>query len=351
MYAIFLIGILLAMERAYSGFTSCYWDLLKSVFENPTYECAPRGQRVKEQLAVKFTLADPRARLAFVPAADRSVSYAVAESLWYLTGNDETDWIGWYAPFWRGISDDGKTANSAYGARIFRRWHPRVHGHEVETAWELKAGPMQSQWEYIKEELRRDPDSRRAVIQIRSATDSWLAKRDVPCTLALQFFLREGRLHLIVSMRSSDLVIGLPYDVFAFTLFQELMALELAVGLGSYTHVSNSLHVYERDFRLVQRTLASPIDIEQDKSMPAIMTHPPTVTMAALECQLRAARSARDVVSTVREASGALELLHGYWMDWIRVLAAHRAGRLGLLTLSRALRASTSWNGYAKFTR
>jgi thymidylate synthase len=48
-------------------------------------------------------------------------------------------------------------------------------------------------------------------------------------------------------MRSNDVFLGLPYDVFNFTMLQELMAVELGIELGSYIHFAASLHLYETD--------------------------------------------------------------------------------------------------------
>ena len=50
-------------------------------------------------------------------------------------------------------------------------------------------------------------------------------------------------------MRSNDLWLGFPYDVFQFTCMQVLMSMELGIELGSYTHIAGSLHIYERDFK------------------------------------------------------------------------------------------------------
>lgn len=94
--------------------------------------------------------------------------------------------------------------------------------------------------------LRQDPDSRQAVVSIYdSGRDLLRSVRDVPCTLTLQFLLREGRLNLIVSMRSNDVWYGTPYDFGQFMLLQHAMATALKVKVGTYTHVVGSLHVYE----------------------------------------------------------------------------------------------------------
>lgn len=226
----------------YQSFTHCYISLVRNVYENPSFEASPRGQKVKEIIGASFTILNPSDRIPYVVGRKFSVPYMVAELLWYLSGNNQTEWISKYSTFWKDISDDGKTANSAYGARLFQP-HPKIAQGRI------------NQWQYVIEELKRDPDSRRAVMHIRVPDDSIDAKLDVPCTLALQFFIRDGKLHQVVNMRSSDVIFGIAYDIPAFTLFQELLANELGVGLGTYTHTSNSLHIYERHFGMAQKIL------------------------------------------------------------------------------------------------
>jgi thymidylate synthase len=70
--------------------------------------------------------------------------------------------------------------------------------------------------------------------------------RDVPCTLNYRFFLRNDRLHMHTTMRSQDLWLGFPYDIFAATVLQELLAGWLGVELGDYHHNVDSLHLYEK---------------------------------------------------------------------------------------------------------
>ena len=70
--------------------------------------------------------------------------------------------------------------------------------------------------------------------------------RDVPCTLGYRFALREGALHMFTSMRSQDAWLGLPYDVFTFTILHELLAGWLNADLGEYHHLVDSLHLYEQ---------------------------------------------------------------------------------------------------------
>lgn len=82
-------------------------------------------------------------------------------------------------------------------------------------------------------------------MQIYDAERDTLGHRDVPCTLSYRFFLREGQLHMHTTMRSQDLWLGFPYDIFTPTLIQELLAGWLGVSVGEYHHHVDSLHLYD----------------------------------------------------------------------------------------------------------
>ena len=48
-------------------------------------------------------------------------------------------------------------------------------------------------------------------------------------------------------MRSQDVWLGLPYDLFTITLLQELVAGWVGVGIGHCIHILDSLHLYNKD--------------------------------------------------------------------------------------------------------
>jgi hypothetical protein len=58
----------------------------------------------------------------------------------------------------------------------------------------------------------------------------------------------EDQLNLRVLMRSNDAILGLPYDVFAFSQFHCTLARTLSLKIGTYTHETWSLHLYDRDW-------------------------------------------------------------------------------------------------------
>lgn len=337
--------------KTFSNFTEAYLHLLSNVYEGADFESAPRGHKIKEKIGCAFKISNPRNRLPYLKSRDYSIAYFIAESLWYLSGNDSTEWISNYSSFWRGISDDGSTANSAYGSRIFKP-HDRI-AKSVDSSW--------TQWNFVIEELCADPDSRRAVIHVRSPQDSILAKKDVPCTLTLQFFLRNDNLHMVVSMRSSDLILGLAYDVPAFTLFQEILAVQLSerlnrkIGLGEYTHISNSLHIYEKHFDMTEKILNSNERVYPHE-MPALESGSlPIEGLQKFEKACRNVSTKNELYDIVWAVPKFLATSDPYWKDWAIILASHRAAKMGIdaseIVSQKNLLKNTSFLGYRCFDK
>lgn len=209
-------------------------DLTKQASEG--YENESRdGAVVGEVLNAAFCVEDPTRNIVTDPIRKMPLRYAIGELLWYLSGSNRTADIAQFAPKWNGLSDDGIHANSAYGYRIFKRF-----GFD--------------QWEHIRDMLIKDPNTRQAVIHIKDASNC--PTKDVPCTVYLQFLLRNKRLNLSVHMRSNDIWMGVPYDMFSFCALQMLMAMEIGVKVGEYTHYAGSLHLYERDYQTAQKNMA-----------------------------------------------------------------------------------------------
>ena len=108
---------------------------------------------------------------------------------------------------------------------------------------------------FILEELKRNPFSRRAVMNIRDfAVDS--NNEHPACLQSMQFMIRDGALHMMVMMRSNDAVQATFMNAFAFIALQCKLAAELAVAVGSYTHTAHSFHAYEKSFDVLKKYAA-----------------------------------------------------------------------------------------------
>lgn len=205
------------------------WLYWYDVLQSQRCEMESRdGKVVGEVLNAVTILKDPTKNIMKNDVRNLSMRYAVGEMLWYMSGNKQLSEIQKYTNNWDRMSDDGYTVNSNYG-------------------WCIQYKYGFDQWEYVKGLLQKDPYTRQAVIHIKEADINTSA--DVNCTVCLQFFIRDGKLHLTTYMRSNDIWTGFPYDVFQFTCMQILMSMELGKKLGTYTHIAGSLHLYKRNLK------------------------------------------------------------------------------------------------------
>lgn len=198
------------------------------------------GAVVGEFLDAVMHVEDPTRNIVTSSIRKMPMRYAVGELAWYLSGSNKVADISRFADKWAAISDDGVTNNSAYGYRIH-------------TFFDF------DQWDHVRRMLFSDPNTRQAVIHIKDASNK--PTKDTPCTVYLQFFVRENKLHLSVHMRSNDIWMGVPYDMFSFCFLQMKMAMELGVGIGSYTHYAGSLHMYARDYASALKNIGGTQDV------------------------------------------------------------------------------------------
>lgn len=307
------------------SFDEIYFGLLLQINESPQFVCSPRGQKIKENLVTTLVLENPRARLLSSQKRKADYGFAVGEFMWYWTGKQDLESLLYYNKRAAGFSNDGQTVNSAYGYRMRER--------TIFAGLDEKYGTGGTQWETCVKTLVDDPDSRRAVMLVNLPEDEREAvttgSKDVPCTLSLQFFIREGKLDLHVLMRSNDIIWGLTYDLFSFTLFQECMLLELQkqeqfkdLQLGTYYHTAGSMHLYERHFDLAKEIVQEYIALNNDDN--AVVQEPmlPLQSLACLtelEFVEHCLRNGRDFPSDV-----VLDCPTTWMADQLK---AHRAKR------------------------
>lgn len=106
---------------------------------------------------------------------------------------------------------------------------------------------------FIYRELRRNPDSRRAVIDVRDwKHDTREGNTSPACLQHIQYFIRGNKLHCKVLFRSNDAAKATFMNAFALICLQKKIAEELGYEVGTYTHRANSFHVYERDYDLLK---------------------------------------------------------------------------------------------------
>lgn len=238
---------------------------------------APRGQETHEILGLQSRI-DMRYPILQVNSRKLGRKFQAAEAAWILDGDNRVASIEPYSKEIAKFSDDGKFYFGAYGPKI------------------------REQLPYIIKMLREDPSTRQAVINIWR--ESPMQSKDIPCTLSVQFLIRDSKLHCINTMRSSDLWLGWPYDVFNFSMLSAYIILTLRdigsweLGLGELILTAGSGHLYERNYED-----ALGIITEWDPSNPPKEFEP-------LELFDNADHMV-DVLWELAEGKGSLELING----------------------------------------
>ncbi|WP_027210546.1 thymidylate synthase [Burkholderia sp. WSM2232] len=281
-------------------------DLLRKVYgrllrKRGSNEITPTKGSTTEIYGALLLLRNPRARLSQSERRNTLFS-CLGEFLWYLAGSNELDFVQYYISRYKEFSDDGKTVFGAYGPRLFG---PTSGSDQVQN---------------VIKTLRNSESSRRATIQLFHGDDlaANLVKRreDLPCTCTLHFTIRNHQLHTMVMMRSNDAFKGLPHDIFAFTLLQELIARSLGVEVGQYKHAVGSLHLYTSDIQAAHDYLAE--GFQESVSMPPMPAGDPWPAVT----KLLAAESAIRL-----GARPAVAGLDPYWADLVRLLKIFRYSR------------------------
>lgn len=122
--------------------------------------------------------------------------------------------------------------------------------HDRMTRWNVKHNYV-NQLQVVLTELLLNPNSRRAVIDVRNNYKDAFSD-DPACLQHIQYFIRDGKLDCCVLFRSNDAVKATFMNAFALIMLQKRIADELCVEVGTYTHRANSFHAYELDWPLLK---------------------------------------------------------------------------------------------------
>lgn len=186
----------------------------------------------RELVGCTITLDAARVQFLLNPRRALSPIYASAELLWYLSGTRKGKMIQAYAAQYANYLDEKGEAHGAYGFRMRKMY-----------------GDLLSAMVNV---IQTSPSTRQAVIPIFGPIDVLAIReggcKDVPCTISWQFLMRDSLLHMICTMRSNDIWLGFPYDVYVNTTIHKMLAGALGVGVGLYKHDAGSMHLYSKHF-------------------------------------------------------------------------------------------------------
>lgn len=205
-----------------------------------------RAGEVREKLFTTIVLENPLERDIIHPERKASPVAQMVETAWVLAARSEIKDIEPYLPRAAEFSDDGVTWRAGYGTRI-RRWEGRNFSID--------------QLGNIVKLLRKDPNTRRAVISIFDPGSDITDSKDIPCNNWLHFIAREGKLNLHVATRSNDLVWGWSgINQFEWSVLLEIVAKLTGFQVGVVQYSVSSFHAYTRHDKRLERMGARNVD-------------------------------------------------------------------------------------------
>ena len=164
----------------------------------------------------------------------------VTELAWFLRGStDVTELHKHKNHIWDGNTEDrGYDAGPVYGFQ----W--RHFGADYKTCKDDYTGHGVDQIQRIIDLIRNDPHSRRIFLS------AWNPKDQdnmclPPCHVSYQFYVQDGKLFCQMYQRSSDVFLGLPFNIASTALLVHLIAHETDLQVGSLRILIGDAHIYE----------------------------------------------------------------------------------------------------------
>jgi len=191
-------------------------------------QSSPRNKKTIEILSYTSTIRMDSPVIT-IPERKMNYDFMCGEAHWILSGSNKVNDIEPFMKVIKKFSDNGIHFDGAYGPKVVE------------------------QLNYVCLTLLNDIDSRQAVLNIWRENPR--PSKDIPCTLNLQFLIRDNELHCVANMRSSDAWLGWVYDVFNFSMISAWIAIYLrgydglrSLKLGNLYLHAGSQHLYENNW-------------------------------------------------------------------------------------------------------
>ena len=159
----------------------------------------------------------------------------IYELLWFLQGDTNVKYL------------------QEHGVRIWNEWADEngelgpVYGHQWRS-WPDYAGATIDQIQYVVDQLKNNPDSRRMIVSAWNVAE--VNKMALPpCHTIFQFYtapLPDGRRRLSLQLyqRSADTFLGVPFNIASYALLLQMMAQVCDMVPGDFIHTTGDTHLY-----------------------------------------------------------------------------------------------------------
>jgi len=218
-----------------------YLDVLAHVMKNGAEKSDRTGTGTRSVFGAQMRF-DLNAGFPLVTTKKLHLRSIIHELLWFLKG--ETN-IAYLKENKVSIWDEWADANGDLGPVYGKQWR----------SWQCPDGSTIDQIQWLVDEIKRNPDSRRLIVNAWNVAD--LPKMALmPCHAIFQFYVADGKLSCQLYQRSADLFLGVPFNIASYALLTHMIAQVCDLGVGDFVHTLGDAHIYSNHFDQVNEQLS-----------------------------------------------------------------------------------------------
>ncbi len=210
-----------------------YLDLVSDILDNghDRNDRTGTGTRAVFGRQLRFDLSKGFPLLTTKKLHLRSI---IVELLWFLRGDTNVRWLQEQGvSIWDEWADGSGELGPVYG----RQWR----------SWPAPDGQGIDQIAWVRDEICRNPDSRRLVVSAWNPADIEHMALP-PCHCLFQFNVMGGKLNCQLYQRSADVFLGVPFNIASYALLTMMMARATGLEPGEFVHTFGDAHLYANHF-------------------------------------------------------------------------------------------------------
>ncbi|MBP6797895.1 MAG: thymidylate synthase, partial [Luteimonas sp.] len=198
-----------------------YLDLLQYVLDNGAEKSDRTGTGTRSVFGWQMRF-DLNEGFPLVTTKKLHLRSIIHELLWFLKGETNIAYLkDNKVSIWDEWADEHGELGPVYG----KQWR----------SWEGANGQTIDQMQWLIDEIRRNPDSRRLVISAWNVAE--LPKMALmPCHSLFQFYVVDGKLSCQLYQRSGDIFLGVPFNIASYALLTHMVAQATGLGVGDFVH-------------------------------------------------------------------------------------------------------------------
>ncbi|PZT29187.1 thymidylate synthase [Stenotrophomonas maltophilia] len=231
-----------------------YLDLLSHVLEHGTEKSDRTGTGTRSVFGWQMRF-DLNEGFPLVTTKKLHLRSIIHELLWFLKGDTN---IGYLKDNQVRIWDEWADGNGDLGPVYGKQWR----------SWAAADGREIDQMQWLVDEIKRNPDSRRLVVSAWNVGElSQMAL--MPCHNLFQFYVADGRLSCQLYQRSGDIFLGVPFNIASYALLTHMVAQATGLGVGDFVHTLGDAHLYSNHFEQAREQLA-----REPRALPKLWLNP-----------------------------------------------------------------------------